>query len=228
MRYLLLSLIAFSFLLSACSPSSKLVGSTKVTDAPPKSFEKIGIVAMVASTSTRAAIEMAMFDDLKSREIGATPTLAIFPLAGNAELIEKMELSSEELQEKIQTKVDKNNIDALMIISLLDSETTERYVAGSSYSVATMHPTSMYPIYNYNMYDYYGYAYNTVYEPGYTTSSTSYFLEINLYDITSGGLIWTGQSKTTDPDDLEYEAQMFAKMISQELLDKGVLKGADK
>ncbi len=224
MKHITLSLIAFSFLLSACSPSSKLVGSTKISQDLPKSFENIGVVAMVANNSTRAAIEMAMFDELKSREQGATPTLAIFPLAGRTDLIAEMELTTEEIQEKIQVKVDKNNIDALMIITLLDTETTDRYVAGSSYTVATVHPTSMYPVYNYNMYDYYGYAYNTVYEPGYVTSTTSYFLEINLYDIESGGLIWTGQSKTTDPDDLEYEAQVFAKIITNEILEIGVIE----
>ena len=221
----ILSTLSLALLiLSGCSNSTELVGTYKISNELPKAFEKIGMVVMVPSNATRAAIEQGLAKEFIDYNQPAMATFTIFPLAGRTELITQMELTAEDINEKIKLKTDKFGLNGLIIVSLLDTRTTERYIGGSGYQVMAVHPSSIYPEYGYSLYDYYGYAYSTVYDPGYYETTTAYFMEINLYDVESASLLWTGQTKTTDPDNLEEEAAIFASLIRQELMGKEIIK----
>jgi hypothetical protein len=109
-----------------------------------------------------------------------------------------------------------------MIVALLDKEKEQKYVQGASVGVGMPYG---YGGYRGSYYGYYGYASGAVYSSGYYTTSTSYFIEANLYDVKSSQLIWTASTRTTDPSDLEYEAKNFARIIVDDLLKKEVLAG---
>lgn len=225
MRYLLFSVI-LAISLGSCSRSAtKINASVKTTTNEPAQFKKMAILVLSPVMSNRAIVEIALDDKLSAQGISSITTFDAFPFAGNKELLDKMGLEGEALREKVREKVNENKIDALMIISLLDAKQEERYVQGTNFTIAG--PTFagyQYPVYGYNVWDYYSYAYATVYDRGYYKTTTTYFVETNLYDIATEKLIWTGQSETKDPASIEKEANNFATLIVNELFAKKVIK----
>ena len=223
MKFYTLSLLTFLLLLS-CGSASKLTTSLKLPFDQVKSYQNLNILTFAQSRSSRAIIENAMENSFRARKIKAKATFTAFPLAGDRELLRSMDLGPEEMKNMIREKVHENKIDAILTISLLDAEKTERYVQGSSLTVGGPLYASAYPEYNYGFYDYYSYAYRTTYSKGYYATSTTYFLELNLYDIESEQLIWTAQTKTKDPDSIQKEAANYAELVVKDILSKKVLK----
>jgi hypothetical protein len=147
---------------------------------------------------------------LHQKGIKATPTFDIFPFAAKQELF--TDIDAEEMRQRIKERVEKFGFDGLLIVALLNQESETRYNQGSSFSVA-------FPAYQYNYYGYYQYAYTTIQAPGYYSTTTTYFLESNLYDVATEGLIWTAQTKTKrNTSSIHKDSQVFANIIAQELL----------
>ncbi len=208
--------ISVLMFLAACSTTSMVV-SWNQKDAPPREYKKIGIVVITPNTSNRATVEDALSSEFRSKGIRADATFNTFPFAGQMGQMSQYGIDTATLQKKIRERVTANNFDAIMTVALLDKQKSEEYVEGTSISIAA-------PVYGYPYYGYYSYAYSTVYSSGYYTTTTSYFLESNLYDVASGNLIWAAQTKTTDPSSIELEAPNYARMVVQDILTKKVLK----
>jgi len=217
-----LVLVLSAMIAFGCAPSTELTASMKAPDIKPKKYDKLAVLAFLPEMSNRATIEEAVEQALQSEGIEGRVTFDIFPLAGDKELIQKMDLGPEALKNKVREKVTKNNIDGLLTISLLDTKSEDRYVGGGNFSVRVP-LNAVDPVYRYTYYDYYNYAYTTVSKPGYYVQKNTYFLESNLYDIASEQLIWTAQSTTKEPDSIEKEAMAFGKIIAQDLLRKEVV-----
>jgi hypothetical protein len=208
---LILSLLLLVFL-SSCSSTSLLV-SWNEKSSPPKNYRKMAVVVMAPDVSKRASVESAVADQLKAKGFNAHATFNTFPFAGK---IGDLGLDKETVEEKIKQRINDNGFDGVLTIVLLDAKKEQRYVEGTSISLAA-------PVYQYPYYGYYSYAYATVYDGGYYTTSTSYFLESNLYDVASGKLIWTAQTKTEDPSSIDKEAVNFSRIIVDDLLTKKVI-----
>lgn len=218
-----ITLFFFTCILFACGTATKLNTSIKAPEVQAKNFKKLAVLAFLPARTNRAIVEEAVEKALLDQGIKGRVTYDMFPLAGDKELIQKMNLDPEGLKAVVREKVTENNIDGLMTISLLDAKSEDRYVEGSSFSVGV--PLySIDPIYGYTYSDYYNYAYATVSKPGYYVRSTTYFIECNLFDIATEKMIWTGQTTTKDPASIEKEATIFSKIIVDDLLQKKVVK----
>ena len=198
---------------AGCS-ATKIVSSWNQQGAEEKQYQKLGVVVMIPDMANRATVEDAVAKELRARGIKASPTFNTFPFAGK---IGELGLDSATTQQKIRQRVNDNHFDALLLIVLLDKRKEQRYVEGSSISIGA-------PVYGYPYYGYYYYAYSTVYSSGYYTTSTSYFVESNLYDVASQKLVWTAQTNTEDPTSIETESANFAKIIVDNLMLKKVIK----
>lgn len=211
-----------SLLLIACSSTTKLQVSYIQEDMQPHKYNKIAVLALANSDPNRLALEEALANEFVSQGVNAVSTFFIFPLANRADMIAEMEVTEEQVKEYLKKKVSENNIDAFVIISLLDTKTTERYVSQTSGASLYISPMG-YPAYGYHYYDYYYYSYNMTGRTGYYTTETTYFLETNLYDIESEKLLWTGQTKTEGMTSIDSEVKKFAKLIVYDILDKKVV-----
>ena len=121
-------ILVSTILLVACGTSTKLISSWQNKELTNNQFEKIGVAALTPNNSSRYLIERALVKNLKAENLKAIETYEIFPFAGKmGELMSKSE-NPEALKERIKTSVEKNNFDALMIISLLDKQKEQRYV----------------------------------------------------------------------------------------------------
>ncbi len=211
----LLYVIGVFMLFTSCR-STELIGSWKREDIAPKSFKDVGIIVMTQNMSSRSIIESDIAIILAQKGIKASPTFDIFPFAAKRELFK--ETDAEEMRQHVKERVNKFGFEALLIITILDQNTETRYNQGSSFSFA-------YPAYQHNYYGYYQYAYATVQAPGYYSTSTTYFIESNLYDVATEGLIWTAQTKTKrNASSIHKESQVFANIIAQEIMKKQVIQ----
>jgi hypothetical protein len=71
--------------------------------------------------------------------------------------------------------------------------------------------------YHRGMYGYYSRAYDEVYTPGYYTSYEVYELETNLYDGSTGKLIWSARSETVDPKNASKVIDSLVKLLIKDL-----------
>ncbi|GKS69445.1 hypothetical protein W03_14490 [Nitrosomonas sp. PY1] len=109
--------------------------------------------------------------------------------------------------------------DAVLTVALLDKTTETRYVPGT----AMYAPPMAYGGYYGSYWGYYNYYSPMMYDPGYYTTDKNYFLEANVYDVETDSLIWSAQSETTNPDNLESFAKSFASVISEQLIKDGII-----
>lgn len=218
-RLALIIIVFVGVSVMGCKPT-ELVGSWKNPEVETEDYKKIGVVTLSPNMNGRAVLETEMAGALRAAGAPVIATFDIFPLAGRTELIKEMELTDEEVKEHIRERIEEFDFDAILVMAVLDVQKEEHYHSGSSFSASF--PT--YPVYGYGYAGYYGYVYNTVYTPGYYETSSTYFLESNLYDVASEQLLWTGQTRTKDPKSIDKEAAEIAKLIVHELKTKGALK----
>jgi len=221
-------------LLVACGASTKLTSSWKNKDMGTNHYEKIAVVAITPNNSSRYLIERALVKDLTAEKLKATPTYEIFPFAGKmGEVVSKSE-NPEALKERIKAKVNEHNIDALMIIALLDQQKEERYVnnnnfymGGTGYYGTPYMGTASVGIggpYAYGAYyNYYAYSAGTAYTSGYYVEDVTYFLECNLYDVAKEELLWSARTKSVNIGSVEEEAVKFANLVVKDLIAKKVV-----
>ena len=228
--------LALSILLiaTACTSSSKLISSWKDPEVQSASYKKLMVFAIFPNMQTRVMAEDAMVNHLKSEGISAIPSYRDFPLGGMAKQFLSMAKDSAmvaSIKKNIKQKIDNQEADGLIFISAFDVQKTKEYHQGSSLTIAGP-AYGYYPGYYGNAqpygyrgsyYDYYAYAVGTVYGPGYYTTSTTYYLQSNLFDVNKGNLIWAGQTKTVDYSDLEREADLLARILVDDIVEKQVI-----
>lgn len=198
------------YLLVGCSPASQITGSWKSPDAPGKQYRKVLVAALTNNTAARQTVETELAHQLQRKGFQATRSLDVFPASftqGNVpprgEIIEKIRQTGH---------------DAVLTASLLDSDTEGRYVP----SRIGYEPMSRYTYYS-NFYGYYSHNYPLVYAPGYYEVANTYFLETNLYEVSSEKLLWSAQSETYDPPSLSRFSKNFAKLTLSKLNKDGIL-----
>lgn len=214
--------VLMSLLFVACGPVTKLTSSWTNEPETPKSYEKLAVAALFPDNSNRYLVESGMVKTMKENNIKCTPTFDIFPLAGRIGGIAEVVKDPEALRRGVKLKVEENNIDALMIITLFNQKTEKRFVSDRNFA---MGGTGYYgtSYYTGSYYDYYSYSIGTVYNDGYYVEDITYFLECNLYDVATEKLLWTGHTKSMHIESVEEEALYFSEIIVKELLKKQVI-----
>lgn len=218
----------------ACSSSTQLTSSWKNKEIESSHFEKLGVVAIFPNESSRYLTERAMANDLKAQNINAIPTYEIFPFAGKlGEVMSKSE-NPDALKERIKKRVEESKLDAIMIISVLNSQKEKRFVHDDNtynimggtgyYGTPRVVPGAAAIPFTYGAYyNYYSYNMANVYTAGYYVEDVTYFIECNLYDVAKEELLWSGRTKSMNIKSVEEEAPKFAAMVVKDIMDKKVL-----
>lgn len=208
-------------ILSGCSATNNITDSWKEPEMEPADFSKLAILVMSPNISTRTVAEYAIYDEFKEK-FKVIPTFDIFPFAGQINELSK-DKTEEEMAEIIRNKIDQHSIDGLMIISVLSEQREQRYVPGSSVSISV--PNVAYsPVYGQPYYSYFSGVSATVWDSGYYTTYSTYFIESNVYDTDTGNLIYTAQSRISDPESIGKESKKLGQSLYYDMLKKRVLK----
>lgn len=218
------SAIFFIALFTSCT-STLLTSSWTKEGYTAQTYKKILVFAIASKTSSRAAVENAMVTELRKQGYNASSSLSVFPDSPNLPAPDQ-KVSKEQLAQKLK----ENNVDGLLVLSLLDVKKEEVYVQGQTYTepVTQYHPNGYYNRYNGYYGDYYGYystVYNTVTEPGYYEEQTTYYLESNFYHVGQAALVWSAQSEAVDPANIGKGAKDWAsEVVSGLAYDKVIVK----
>jgi hypothetical protein len=198
MKTRIFSFLALVLIAAACA-STSIIGSW--VDPEMKSIEgkSIAIFCLSPRLDVRDKVETQMSDAFQAKGVNAMRSMD-FITPG------KMD------KDIIAAILKKNNINGVIIVSLLDKEKSSYYVPGST-------------AYGVGFYGYYGYRYAAVYDPGYYSTTTSYYIECNAYRLADERLVYSSQSKAVDPSSLDKFAYDYSRSIVQDLQSKGVVLG---
>jgi hypothetical protein len=187
------------FLLVSCA-------GTKLTDTwvdkthmgkPVSNILVIGLT-FEGNEDVRKAFEDSFVEHLKAAGIDAESSMPYLPSPRDMEL----------KKEEILKVVNKFNNDAVLITHLIGNDTKYRY-AGS----APIWASSSYSMY-------YGFAYSNM---GYMRSSETIHLSTNLFDVKTEKLIWSGTSKTLNPESYRHMFDALVDEVIKKLQKDGVI-----
>lgn len=162
------------------------------------SFHKLFVIGIGQNEGARRRFEDTFTKALQARGAEAQPSWALLP-------------QSEQLTEaQIRGAIEGSGFDGVLITRLLSVDEDQEYVKGKSYTVPTTR-------YGYGYYGYYGTSYATVHEPGYFKTHTTVRLETNLYSVATGGLVWSGQTATVNPDSVDEMIDSMTEAVAKQL-----------
>ena len=194
------------FTIISCN-STQVISSYKDDKVTAKDYKKILVLGIFQQKerSLRQEAETKLVNRLKDEGYNAVSAMDDF----GPKAFEKVS------EDQLAANLKSSGYDAVITTALLDKTKEENYQPGTS----RLQPVGVF----YNRFGrYYSTVYDRVYQPGYYTTSTDYFLESNLYDIKSGDLIYSIQTKSYDPSSATSLASDNSKRIVQDLKEKGV------
>ena len=116
-------------------------------------------------------------------------------------------------EEQVVNKLRSSQFDAVFTTALLNISSQKNYRPG----VVSEEPEGV--VYN-RFGRYFRTVYDRVYQPGYYSTSTQYFLESNLYDLNSGDLKYSVQGKTFDPSITGALSRDYRKQVLKDIKKK--------
>ncbi len=209
MRQILVVLFV-SIVCWSCSPYVSVTSSWKNTEAlaTPKTYNKVFISALSGSETAKNTVETALANAAQKRGYTAVRSMDAFTGSANPD------------KEAIVRKLKELGCDAIFTVALVNKESETRYTPGTT-------TYSPYPRVGYygTYWGYRNYWYNPVYSsPGYYTTERTYFIESNLYDTETEKILWSAQSQTVNPSDLQSFSESYTKAIIKKLESDGLLR----
>ncbi|MEO8150325.1 MAG: hypothetical protein ABI723_22010 [Bacteroidia bacterium] len=209
--------ISFAFLLSlslltACESSKQItivsswLNKEKIKAKPIK---KIYIMGLFNNPTVSTVLEYELATEANARRYITFRNREEFPY-----IFDNPEDGKVHLLDKVKSL----ECDAIFVTSLKDVQSETHYVSTSSIGVST---GGYYPMNgsanNFNTY-YAGYYHETSLS-GYYQTNKLYFIESNLYDANTSELLWSVQSKSYNPGDIEKVSKAYVNELFK-LLEK--------
>lgn len=208
---LLLAFLA-AFMMTSCGPSVKITGSWMDPKAKTagKKFQKVFLFAITDNINARTTIE---------NDLAAAAAKEGINVVKSYEVMTPSFLKSQPTEGMLIQKIKDAGCDGVFTIALVDAKSETRYVPGTT----TYAP---YPAYGYygSFGGYYGYHGAYMYDPGYYVNDKTYYIESNLYDLTTGEIVWSVQSEAYNPSDLKSFSKEYTMTLFNDLQKQGVLK----
>ena len=215
--YMRLTLIAAALVLASCA--STRVTSDWLDESYQKKPNKVVVMALVDQSADRRLIEDEFVGELKKSGVEALPGYAVLPEARPGD------------REAAAAKVKELGADALLITRLVDRKTERDYVPGTP----SLPPAGYYDWHSYygrfhhpGLYPgpyagYYSGAYPGGYSRGYVTERVYGIAEANLYDVTTGKLVWSAVTETEMRGDNRDEIKSYVDQIVKSLRKKNLV-----
>ncbi|MCD7936429.1 MAG: hypothetical protein LUG98_06175, partial [Tannerellaceae bacterium] len=193
--------------LTGCN-TTKLTSSWSVSNPPADLMQKVLVVGVMVDREERVKTEQAMVAELGQYGINAS---SAFQLLGPQGFRGSTE-------EEIAGQLRGSDYTSVMIVSLINKDKDIRYVPGTYYSTPYYYGSRRY-------YRRYWSLYDTMYTPGYYTTTTNYVLQAEIYTVNNDDeLIYSAQTSTTDPGSASSLAKSFSETIVKELRTKGLVR----
>jgi len=200
-----ISVLMFALLfMFGCSQSNKITDSWVNPDATKESikFKKVAVFGLVMKTATRKLVE-----DALARRLVNTIAVPSYKVVSDDDISKP---------DVIKAKLAEQGFDGALILRLVDIEKRESYSPG------------VYPSYYSSFGGYYGYSYGYMYSytqdyGGQYMSDQIVTAEINIYSLTADKLIWSGETMSMNPNDIEETIAELSENVKKQLIEDGLL-----
>ncbi|MEO6876356.1 MAG: hypothetical protein ABI222_16185 [Opitutaceae bacterium] len=189
------ALAAGCLLLAACN-STTLESSWKAPAVDSIHFTKVLVVAASPVDSLRR-----MTEDAMKAQITTVPVVTSYELLPNR--------ADAKDRTKLAALIKSSGVDGIIIMRLVSDANEVTYVAGTP---MPMPYRSFYGYYNrpYGLSPYF-------YDPGSIRTDRVVSIETNIYDAKDESLIWSGVTKTTNPENVEDLVAQVTKVVRAKL-----------
>ncbi len=198
----LLLVISF-FLISCGTTTTRFTDTWKDPDTQKLQFKKVLALVITNEDIIQRSAETRMVENITKVEAVAAHTF----------------LTKEDLKdiERVKTKVKERGIDGAIVLRIIAVDEQEQYVSGRYVNDPS---TSSY---GYGFYGYYSYYAPIVYEPGYSISKQIVTLESKIFSVNDGKLLWSGISRTPQPESVKGLVDDLARAAVTQLQNEGLL-----
>jgi hypothetical protein len=209
MKKQLVIILTGVFFYGCVSSSSKITGSWKSPEIEGTKYENIFVYALISDDFIlKQTIEDDLDIILEKKGIHASSRLkVIIP-----------DLGHEERKSFLIEKIHQEGHDAILTIAIIDQTSETRYVPGTSYYNPMVYGGFVRFGGYYSMYN------PMMYSPGYYATDKNYYAEINLYDTKEENLVWSAQSKTTNPTQMKRDVNVFANVVVKQMINEGLIE----
>lgn len=193
--------VAVVALEAACASSSSFVSSWKAPDAAPLGFRgsKVAAVVMMKNPASRRAAEDTLAGEISKRGAQGIPMYSLLDEASLGD-----EAASRQALEAAQVK----------------GAVVMRPVSTDKEVVST--PSYVGPSYGAYYGGYHAYGWSSPYA-GQTYTNTIVSVETLVYSLDQNKLVWGGQSKTTNPENVDELVKEVADAVADELSKQGLI-----
>jgi len=108
-----------------------------------------------------------------------------------------------------------SDIDAVLVTRLAGIELDDDYNSGPAFRIANA--------YDQGFAEYYELAYETAFAPSYQVVQRTVMLETRFFDVDTGKLAWSAQSKSFNSDTIDEEIAPLSKLILDRLSRDGMI-----
>jgi hypothetical protein len=207
-------LTAAALFLAGCA-STKLASSWKAPEAGTIHFTKILVMAVAPVDSLRHPAEDAMRAQIKT-----------VPVVTSYELLPKAEDGSDPV--KLDAAIKAAGVDGIIVMRMVSSDSEVGYTTGG---MMPSYYTSFNSYYSYNFPGYHNYYNNRFaaqasfyYDPPKMYVDQIVGIETNIYNARDQALIWTGITKSTNPDGIDKLIAEVSDVVRNKLRSQGLIK----
>ena len=201
---LLVFLVAASALAACNKTKTTIPLSWRNPDYAQTVFKKLFVIGVDENEGGRRLFEDTFAKALAQEGTSAQASWGLLPQ------------STQLTEEQIRGALEGGNFDGVLITRLMSVDQNQEYVPPSTHTVPTTY-------YGHGYYGYYGASYATVHEPGYFKTNTTFRLETNLYAVANGGLVWSGQSETLNPESLTDVIDSMTAAVAKKLKEEKLI-----
>lgn len=207
-------LLLTSAFLFSCTPRVGITGSWKNPDKtePTTTYNNIFLTTLMSDELTSRNIQDHLAKELSIESVKSSKSYYVFP--------DMYKKDSKSTKEEVFAKVNEGKSDAILIVSAFDVETEEQYIPNTS----TVYTPSLSYANAGNFWGFYTYYRPRVYRDGYVSKDKVYYVEVNLFDVEDDKLIWSIQTKTYNPTDLNNYSDELAQTVVRAMKKDGIIE----
>jgi hypothetical protein len=227
---LVVLLILCFAVLESCSTTqaTKITGSWR--DPEAKNYKDFFVAVLSKNLPARSTLEGDISRRLKREGVKVTQSLDIFSHTEKLETAEEKKAAVEKIQGL--------GHDAIITVTLVRHTEENRYVPGANsytptnigYGSGYYSPTTgALPAGNYSSFGgYYTNASSLYQTPGYYEMDKTYFVESRMFDTKTSRLVWSAQSETFNPGDLDNASDDFSLVMVDAMKQAKLIYKAEK
>lgn len=188
---------SISLLLASCA-STDLVSTWKEPSTERLAFRKVIALAVTKDESVRRTMEDTMVKRMKAAE----PAYETIPTRDL------------ETPEKVKAAIRSSGADGLVMVRVIGTTTEISHQPGNYQWKPTSSPY---------LWDGWGGSWYAVYDPGVEVKERFVVVEVNVYSIESGKLLWASRSRTAEPRSMNALVESIADANAEAMKKAGLL-----